>query len=815
MYRSRFRNLPPRFKETPLAAALLLLSPSFAAAADGDTVRAIEEVVVTAQKRSENMQDVPISIVSLGTDALRERGIKDFIDYTQALPSVAIQKSIAGAGTNLVYMRGIATAGDGQSSTSQPSVGMYLDEMPITTIQGNLDIHMYDIARVESLNGPQGTLYGASSQAGTIRVITNKPDLSAFSAGYSIEGNVVDNDDTGYVAEGFVNIPLSDRAAIRLVGYSRSDAGYVDNVRGTRTFPGRASTTEDDITNDNQNVAKDNYNTYETVGGRAALKIDLNDNWTATGTVIAQQSEGKGSWGEDLSAFVSGENEVTHFQSEYTDDEWYQLGATIEGTVGSFDVTFTTSYLDREFEGSFDYSDYSYWYDTIYTTGYYADLRFDNTGARVAPNAFFADAGTRNMPGDYFTNDDAYTKNSTELRISSPVENRLRGMVGLYAFKQEHDFYQAFKSNGLPDVLLMNAGEPGAQQFPDTVYLNSYDREDTDEAIFGSLSYDITDDLEITVGARFFRPEVTVKGFFGFGQGFTPQWSSNGENKCTTQVDYKDAPCLNVDKGIKESEQIGRVNLTWSLSNDHMVYATWSEGYRPGGINRAPAATEYVSDFLTNYEFGWKTMWADGTFQFNGAIFQADWEDFQVSFVGANAITQVNNGPSADVTGLESQILWLPTNALEISASFALIDSELDGDYCVGCNSDGSPWAPSGTQLPVTAKFKGNVLARYNFEIGGFESFVQGSLNYEGSRGSSLNVADNAIRGDVPASNLVDLAAGIRRDNYSIDLFVKNATDEDAAQYLTSQCATGTCGTQIYGVRHRPRSIGLRFTQDF
>ena len=340
MYRSRLRNLPTRFIETPLAAAMLLLSPGLAAA---DDARAIEEVVVTAQKRSENMQDVPISIVSLGTDALRERGIKDFIDYTQALPSVAIQKSVAGAGTNLVYMRGIATAGDGQSSTSQPSVGMYLDEMPITTIQGNLDIHMYDIARVESLNGPQGTLYGASSQAGTIRIITNKPDLSGFSAGYSIEGNIVDNDDAGYVAEGFVNIPLSDTMAIRLVGYSRSDAGYVDNVRGTRTYPGRASTTLDDITNANANVAEGNYNTYETVGGRAALKIDLNDNWTVTGTVIAQQSEGEGSWGEDLSSFVSGENEVTHFQDEFTDDEWYQLGVTIEGSHGSFDVTVNSS----------------------------------------------------------------------------------------------------------------------------------------------------------------------------------------------------------------------------------------------------------------------------------------------------------------------------------------------------------------------------------------------------------------------------------------------------------------------------------------
>lgn len=186
-----------------------------------------------------------------------------------------------------------------------------------------------------------------------------------------------------------------------------------------------------------------------------------------------------------------------------------------------------------------------------------------------------------------------------------------------------------------------------------------------------------------------------------------------------------------------------------------------------------------------------------------------------MSFVGANAITQVNNGPSADVTGLETQMLWLPTNALEISASFAWIDSELNGDYCVGCNSDGSSWAPSGTQLPVTAKFKGNVLARYNFVMGGFDPYLQGTLSHEGSRGSSLNVADNKIRGDVPSSNLVDLAAGIRRDNYSIDLFVKNATDEDAAQFLTSGCATGTCGTQSYGVKHRPRTIGLRFTQDF
>lgn len=285
-------------------------------------------------------------------------------------------------------MRGIATAGDGQATTSQPSVGMYLDEQPITTIQGNLDIHMYDVARVEALSGPQGTLYGASSQAGTIRIITNKPDLNEFSAGYGLEGNMVDGDDAGYVAEGFVNIPLTDNMAIRLVGWNRSDAGYIDNVLGSRTFPGVASTTADDIIVTNTATAEDNYNTMETMGARASLRIDLNDSWTVMPQVMYQKQEGQGSWGEDLSDFVAEDQSVTHFQNEFTDDEWHQLGLTIEGSIGNFDVSYAASYLDREVDGSFDYSDYSYWYDTAYTTGYYADLHFANSGDRAVRTCF-------------------------------------------------------------------------------------------------------------------------------------------------------------------------------------------------------------------------------------------------------------------------------------------------------------------------------------------------------------------------------------------------------------------------------------------
>ncbi|MFT5334656.1 MAG: iron complex outermembrane receptor protein [Halioglobus sp.] len=821
MQHTQAKNRTSRFSKTPLAAAIMLLSPGIMA--QGSPM--LEEVVVTAQKRSENLQDVPISIQALGNESIAQLGIQNFADYAKMLPTVAMTPTLgAGSSFTKVYMRGIATAGDGQATTSQPSVGMYLDEQPITTIQGNLDIHMYDIARVEALAGPQGTLYGASSQAGTIRIITNKPDTTEFSAGYGLEGNSVDGEDTGYTAEGFVNIPLGEDAAIRLVAWNRKDAGYIDNVRGTRIFPGHGSTTADDIAKDNQAFVEDDYNTVDTIGARAALRVNLNEDWSITPTIMGQKQEGEGSWGDDLSSFSPGQNEVIHGQKEFTDDKWYQIGLTIEGRIGNFDVTYAGSYLDREVDGSFDYSDYSYFYDSTYTSGFYADLHFANDGARAVPNIFVpapfntADVGSRIMDGAYFTNEDAYTKESHEFRISSPSENRLRGMVGVFWQEQEHDFYQTFEVAGLADIMLLNRDEPNGSRFPDIVYLNSLDRVDKDKAVFASISYDITENLEVTGGVRHFEPEVTVEGFFGFGVGFSQAgWSGTGEVQCADQAsDKSDRPCRNVDKGIDESDQIYRLNLTYKINDDHMVYATWSEGYRPGGINRAPNAGEYVSDFLTNWEAGWKTEWFNNSLQFNGAVFFEEWEDFQVSFTGDNAITQVDNGPTAEIYGLESQLLWVPTAGLRLSASFAYYDTELQDDYCAGCNSDGTAWAPEGTKLPVTADFKGNMVARYTFDMASFETHVQGAVAYEGARDSDLNQNFNDIRGEVPSNTIVDLTAGIRNESFAVEFFIKNATDEDAPLFLTSQCGNpGNCGAQNYGVTARPRTYGLRFSQEF
>src|SRR6188474_3670209 len=197
----------------PLASAMLVGAPVVQAQQAEEQSSGLDEVTVTALKTQQNLQDVPVSIQAIGTERLEELNVSSFDDYVKYLPSVSYQS--AGPGFARVFMRGAAAGDNGNHSGPQPGVGQYLDEQPITTIQGALDIHMYDIARVESLAGPQGTLYGANSESGTIRIITNKPDTSAFDASYGLEGSTVANGDQGYLAEGMVNVPLGDRAAIR------------------------------------------------------------------------------------------------------------------------------------------------------------------------------------------------------------------------------------------------------------------------------------------------------------------------------------------------------------------------------------------------------------------------------------------------------------------------------------------------------------------------------------------------------------------------------------------------------------------------
>ena len=326
---------------------------------------------------------------------------------------------------------------------------------------------------------------------------------------------------------------------------------------------------------------------------------------------------------------------------------------------------------------------------------------------------------------------------------------------------------------------------------------------------------------------------------------------SYGANQSQWET-FNGAPCEVFNKRVKEDGTLGRFNLTYKPDDKKMFYLTWSEGYRPPGINRRGILPPYLADYLTNYEFGWKTSWADNRFQFNGSIFQQDWKDFQFSVLGLNGLTEIKNAAQAQIRGIELDVAWAATYNLMITGGIAHYNAKLTSDYCgwfkvgqdepetvcpagtinpyTGDPVDG-PEAPDGTRLPVTAKFKGNVNARYTFEIGDREAYWQATYVHEGRRRSDLRTATNEILGEMPSYGLFDLAAGIKGDNWSLDVFVKNVFDERAQFSRYVQCPDHICGNaidppaypvppeyangQVYIVPGQPRTFGVRYSREF
>ncbi len=785
----------------PLAAAMLATSQPALAQEQGPI---LENIIVTAQKRQEDLQDVPVSITALSTQKLEELNVADFDDYAKFMPSLSYQGF--GPGFARVFFRGVSSGDNGNHSGSQPTVGQYLDEQPITTIQGALDLHIYDIARVEALAGPQGTLYGASSQAGTIRIITNKPDPSKFEAGYDLEGNAVDGE-AGYVAEGFVNLPVSDNAAIRLVGWSKRDAGYISNVAATRFYPTA------DIEIDNPAFAEDDYNDVETNGARAALRLDLGENWTITPTVMMQEQKANGAFAYDPSV---GDLQVERFRPEKSKDSWVQAALTVEGKIGNLDLVYAGAYMKRDVDTESDYSDYSYFYDVLYNY------------------VLYNDAGEITDPTQYINGKDRYKRQSHEIRLSSPSDQRVRFVAGLFYQRQEHGIEQRYKV----DDLIADYEVTG---WSDTIWLTEQQRVDRDYAVFGEVSFDLTQKLTATVGARAFRADNSLAGFYGYAEAFSGS-GTNGETRCSLlagdpRFDRSSwepftavgtAPCKNLDKEVEEEDWTPKVNLTYRFNDDAMVYVTFSEGFRPGGVNRRGDFPPYDADFLTNYEFGWKTTWADNRFRWNGAIFRLDWDDFQYSFTGLNGLTNVTNAGGARINGIETDVEFAVTDGLVVSAGLSLLDAQLTEDFCQQLDDDtGEPlssadcqanspsdFTPSGTDLPVVPKYKTNLTARYSFDLGSFDAYVQGAFSYQDETNPSLLPSENAVIGINDAYGLADFSAGIAKNSFNVGIFLTNAFDERADIARFSQCRPEVC-SKPYIITNQPRTIGLKFGQRF
>lgn len=715
-------------------------------------------------------------------------------------------------------MRGVASGETANHSGPSPSVGTYLDEQPITMISGAVDVHIYDIARIEALAGPQGTLYGASSQSGTIRIITNKPDPTKFEAGYDLEFNTVEHGDQGYTAEGFVNVPISDNAAVRLVGYYDDTPGYIDNVRGQRTYPSSG------VTIDNLDRVKDNYNDGDSYGLRAALKIDLNDNWSVTPSVMGQKSTLNGSYGYRSTGKAF---EIERFNPEESEDRWWHAGLTVEGRISNFNVVYAGGYLERYDETKSDYVDYSYFYDTVGYVSYYNG----NTYHYYVGDYVYDDSGTLIDPTQFILGKDRYKMFSQELRISSDPDQRFRYVAGVFYNRQQHDIQQNYQIKNLAGP---NA-EPGVDSlwvtgWPDAWWLTKQLRTDVDKALFGEVSFDLTEKLTATAGIRFFKSESTLEGFRGFG--LTNGWTSGTGEKnpvCAAHPeDFLGAPCKNLNATVDEDGNTLKGNLTYHFTPDKLVYATYSEGFRPGGVNRVEPVPPYDADYVDNYEIGWKTTWADNRLRFNGAIYYEEWKDFQYSFLGPNSVTVIVNAGNAEITGLETDLTWSATDNLTLSFGGAWVDAKLTEDYCGAFDKDGNPGcidpdgnaapvqAPDGQQLPVTPKFKGNAVARYTFNIGAFDAYVQGAAAYVGKRWADMRTAKRAVLGEIPDYTIANFSAGIGSGSWTLDFFINNAFDEEGQVDRWAQCDALICGENgTYITPTAPRTMGIKFGQRF
>lgn len=799
-----------------LGSTMLASAPVYAqeaAAADEDLPG---DIIVTATKRSESLQKVALSIQALGEETLDQQNVSGTDDFVKLLPSVSFQSF--GPGQSQLFFRGISSGGDGLHIGPSPATGLYLDETPVTTIAGSVDLNLYDIARVEALSGPQGTLFGANSLSGTLRIITNKPSTAGFEGGVDAQVNKFGKGDFGGSFEGFLNLPLSANAALRVVGFYRRDGGYIDNIPASRTFTlDDAPVDPNGLTNltvNNSALVKKDFNEAETYGGRAALKVDLDDNWTVTPAIIYQRQIATGAFlfdprlGDGLL--------VQDFLPTRNEDRWFQSALTIEGKLGNWDLVYSGGYFERKVDNVSDYSQYSVAYDTLYGS-YYTNFP-NGSGGYIDP--------TQNQ-----ILRDKYTKHTQEIRVVSPAEDRFRLTAGMF-FQRQTDAIEAdYVIAGLSSIPrpLPNESLRPFDDFPDSVFRSRIFRADKDYAVFAEASYDLTETIKFTAGIRGFKATNSLYGFSGFQRNADDP--TNGGSRplffCQPTTDT-DVPCINIaasalsSKPLKQNQsgETHKVSVSWQVDEDKLLYATYSTGFRPGGNNRRPDVIPYVADTLSNYEIGWKTSLLDRRLRFNGAIFYEEWKDVQfgIAPIGLNGVTQTYNVGDARVYGIEGDFA-LSLGGLTLTGSGTYIDAKLATDFGPinpqGQPIAGTPDASRGTSLPVQPKFKSNLTARYEFPMGSLDAFLQGSASYQGGTRSFLTDAEFAAAGRTKGFETFDFSAGTVIGKWDVEMFLINAFDKRGILSLNSACGLTSCLNAARAYPTKPQQFGLKLGTKF
>ena len=841
-----------RIKNRAKSAASVAVAGAVLATSNVGAQGTIEEIVVTSRKKEETLQDVPLQVQTLTEQSLEQNGINTFEDYLLQLPGVTAGGS--GPGQNTIYIRGLASTTPNLTTAGvaglAPNVSFYLDEQPLAQPGRNLDVYAADISRIEVLSGPQGTLFGASSQAGVVRMITNKPELGVSESNVELETRFMPEGDTGTKIEFVTNVPISDTAAWRFVAYSDERGGYIDQVAGQIDASGSARFRPAGTVRQNglpvassrggfqagadlsgatllkaDALVEEDANDVEYQGFRSTLVAALGDNWDATLVYAQQTIDADGVFFADPTLE---DLQIQRYTQDEIKDEFDNMSLTLEGTIGELEVIYAGAYTDRDTNQMVDYTDYLFvgQYLPYYICDYYV------TYTTYAPgNVPTGTCGAPNLLVDSYTNTEV---ESHEIRINTDLSDTMSLTAGYFMSDTTLTELNQFTYPGsvgndidyacnyaLTDTSVsgsINNASPGwfsAGPFCEPViFFNDIKRTDEQKGFFGELSIATSDTAELTLGLRWYDIEVDFEGsanssfYNGFGSPDTQQFGSN------LSAQYAPGNANGYPDKAKTDGVIGKVTYSWNPSDDVMYYVTWSEGFRPGLLNRPVGRTspdgsytvppEIKSDEITNTEFGWKTILQDGRLRFNGSVFMVDVEGLQSTIFDPSIVNLFfsDNAADGDIKGVEGDFTYFTNReGLTVSGAFSVLDTELTkklvptNDVTVGGDMAFAP----GMQF--------NLRFRQEWEMSnGNLGHAQLAITHSDDSYSDI-MEPNKARQD--SYMYVDVRVGVSNDTMTAELYVDNLNDERAE-------ISNTFVFDRQRVSYiRPTTIGIRYKHNF
>ena len=785
---------------TSIAASLMATS-GVNAQDDAAGGRTLEEILVTATKRSSTIQDVPFSINAMSEEDIQRSGSTNLEELSRNVAGLNIQN--LGPGQSQVAIRGVSA---GQVVRDQPGVkeqvGVYLDESVISLSLFTPDLDLYDLNRVETLRGPQGTLFGSGSIGGTIRYITNRPDTEAFDASVEVSVNSVTDGGNGHHLKGMVNFPLSDNAALRAVAYSTNYGGFVDAL-------GEGGAIWEDV------------NSGSRTGGRLALRWEVSDTLTITPRVIFQEIDMNGFNRQEVyniyanpftttrPAVQLGEREQYLRLQEGFDDEISIFDITAESSHDNFDMTFVGSITDRDILVSRDAS--------ALTGSVSADIGAPDISV-LAPSNLLDPTSVE--------------QTTLELRFASNGDSPMQWLAGVFYSDTARDYAQILPTPNYENILDDAVGEgtsaASANGFPLDSPYNSvlpYDLEQT--AFFGEITYDVNDKLQLTAGGRWYDYDevrtITQGGWFSSGfTGDVDQTASDGF--------------------------IPRFMMSYDQSDNVTFNAQAAQGFRLGGVNDPLNESlcsgddvaifggfqNYGDETLWNYEAGVKMTTGNGV-TINAAVFHTQIDDLQVTLDAGTCSSRISfNVPDAHTTGLEFEISAMPAEGLELSFAGSIVEAEFDSTI-IDANGNVLGGIADGNRLasvPET-QFAASITKFFpvNF-AGGGEAYVSGSYAYIGDRitqptdqltgagaftpgftfGGAAGDEVVTVDTNLDSYGTLNLSAGLIKDSWEVVLYVNNAADENAN--LSFNRERGGRARLAY-FTNPPRTVGLTFRARF